>query len=254
MEWYENMKKNIYYGLLFIFLLSITIGVKASTCSDQRVLELSSLANNVNVSYQEYDKLVEEYTSETFVDDTDEDPHVKSTYAAYYLTIYNLPNDLNVSIIRNDTKKSVVAYAKDKEDDGVVYVDTGYAAKVKLFTLKIRSNDSNCQNEVLKTVAITTPMYNKFSQYNSCQENPEFSLCQQFTTTDYSDVSNDQFIEKLEEYKTKKEEEEKKKKSIFYNIGKFLEAYGWYIVIGLVILGVAIIVIIMRRRKKSRLL
>ena len=248
------MKKNIYYALLLVFGLLMTVGVKASTCSDKRVLELSSLANEVNVSYQQYDKVVDEYDSETFVDENDEDAHTRSTYPAYYLTVYNLPNDLNISVTRDDTKKNVVASAKDKEEDGVLYIDTGYAAKVKLFTIKIRSNDSNCKNEVLKTVAITTPKYNKFSQYNSCQENPEFNLCQQFTTTDYSDVTNEQFIEKLEEYKAKKAEEEKRKSSIFYNIGKFFENYGLYIIIGVVIIGVAIIVIYIRRRKKSRLL
>lgn len=246
------MKKNIYFVLLFVFGLLITTGVKASTCRDTRVLELSSLANEVNVSYQEYDKVVDEYSSETFVDE-DDDPETKSTFPAYYLTVYNLPDDLNVSVVRNDTKKSVEAYTKDKDADGVIYIDTGYAAQVKLFTVKIRSNDSNCKNEILKTVAITTPKYNKFSQYMVCQENPDFNLCQQFTTTDYSDVTEDQFNEKLEEYKTKKEEEERKQKSILYNIGKFLSAYGWYILIAVVIIGVAIIVIKIRR-KKSRLL
>ena len=244
------MKKCGCYILIFVLSLFITVGVKASTCSNERVLELSALANDVNISYQEYDKQVDEFESETFAEE--EDALIKSTYPAYYLTIYNLPEDLNVSIIRDDTKKNVVAYASDKEEDGVLYVDTGYAAKVKLFTVKIRSNDSNCQNEVLKTVAVTTPKYNKFSQYNSCQENPDFDLCKQFTTTDYSDVTNDQFVEKLEEYKAKKAEEEKRQKSLIYNIGKFFESYGIYVAIAVVIIGVAIIVI-MKKRKKSRL-
>ena len=247
------MKKNSCYVLLFLLGICMTVGVKASTCSDQRVLELSSLANDVNASYQQYDKVVDEYESEIFVGDEDEDTKTQSTFPAYYLTIYNLPKDLNVSIIRNDTRKNVVVYADDKEDDGVIYVDTGYAAKVKLFTLKVRSNDSNCKNEILKTIAVTTPMYNKFSQYNSCQENPDFKLCQQFTTTDYSDVTNSQFIEKLNEYKEQKAEEEKKKNSLFYNIGQFISKNRWYIIISIAIIGVALIVIYIIRRKKSRL-
>ena len=245
------MKKNSCYILLILLSVFITYGVKASTCSDKRILELSSLANNVNVSYQQYDKLVDEFDSETFVDDGDS--IVKSTYPAYYLTIYNLPKELNASIIRNDTTKNVVVYESDKKEDGVVYVDTGYAGKVKLFTIKIRSNDSNCKNEILKTIAITTPMYNKFSTYNSCIENPDFNLCQQFTTTDYSDVTTAQFEEKLEEFKIKKNEEEKWKKSLIYNIGKFISTYRWYIIIPIVILGVALIVIYIIKRKKSRL-
>ena len=251
MEWYDNMRKKCFYVLFIFVSLFITGKVNASTCTSERVLELSSLANDVNVSYQQYDKLVSEYDSETFKDE--EDSVVKDTYPAYYLTIYNLTDDLNVSVIRNDTSKNIVAYAKDKESDGVVYIDTGYAAKVKSFTVKIRSNDSSCKNEIMKTVVVSTPKYNKFSTYDSCRDYPEFDLCQQFSTTDYSNVSNSQFIEKLNEYKEKKIEEEKKQKSVLYQIGKFLSTYKWYIIIPVVIIGVALIVIYIIRRKKSRL-
>ena len=244
------MKKNSLFVLLFIFTMFITVGVKASTCSDKRVLELSSLANEVNVSYQEYDKVVDSYESDTFTDE--DDTKVEYTYPAYYLTIYNLADDLNASIIRSDTKGSVDVTSKNKNKDGVVYIDTGIAGNVKLFTVKIRSNDSSCKNEVLKAIAITTPMYNEFSTYNSCQEYPEFELCKKFTTVDYSKVTMTEFTEKLEEYKKKKEEEEKQQKSIIYNIGKFLGTY-WYIIIAVVIIGVALIVIYIRKRKKSRL-
>lgn len=243
------MKKNINYLLLLLFGMLITVGVKASTCSDSRVLELSSLANEVNVSYQEYDKVVDKLDSDTF---GDEDGEVDVTYPAYYLTIYNLSDDLNASIVRSDTKETVEVSAKNKDKDGVVYVDAGMAAKVKLFTVKIRSNDSSCKNEVLKALAVTTPMFNDFSTYTVCQEYPEFELCKKYTTVDYSNLTMSDFNTKLEEYKVKKEEEERQQKSIVYNVGKFFDTYKWYI-IGVVIIGVAIIVIYRIRRKKSRL-
>ena len=245
------MKKKSYFIMLFLLMLTLTVKVKASTCSDQRVLDLSSLANNVNVSYQQYDKLIEEYDSETFTDE--EDSIVKHTYPAYYLTIYNLTDDLNVSVTRDDTSKVVTASSKDKNADGVVYIDTDVATRVKMFTVKIRSNDSNCKNEVLKTTVINTPMYNQLSTYNACQEYPDFDLCQQFTTNDYSNVTSVDFTKKLEEYKVQKAEEEKKQKSIIYNIGKFISTYRWYIIIPAIIIGVALIVIYIIRRKKSRL-
>ena len=247
------MKKNSLFILLFLTSMFITVGVKASTCSDERVIELSSLANNVNVSYQQYDKFVEEYISESFTGE-DDDSKVVATYPAYYLTIYNLPEDLNVSVVRSDSDKDIEVTSKDKKEDGVIYIDTGYATNVKLFTIKIRSNDSNCGDEIMKTVAITTPMFNKLSMNASCQDNPDFKLCQQFTTTDYSDVIDSQFQQKLEEYKAQKAGEEKKQNSILYNISKFVSKYRWYIIIPVVIIGVALIVIYIIRRKKSRLI
>ena len=191
MEWYDNMKKKSLYVLLFLLGLFITGGVKASTCTDKRVLELSSLSNDVKVSYQEYDKVTGQYESDTFVDGEGDnvDNIVKTTYPAYYLTIYNLPKELNVSIIRSDTKKTVDVTSNDASKDGVIYVDTGLASKLKMFTVKIRSNDSSCKNEIMKTLVVTTPMYNSFSSYESCQEYPEFELCKQFTTVDYSEMT-----------------------------------------------------------------
>lgn len=255
MEWYDNMKKKRIYVLLFLLGVLFTTGtsVKASTCTDDRIIQLSSLANDVKVSYQEYDKLIDEYDSEVLVGDDEGSSFVKHTYPAYYLTIYNLPDDLNVSVIRNDDKKDIVVYAKDKDKDGVIYIDTGIAGKVKMFTVKIRSNDSSCKNEVVKAVAVSTPMYNEFSTFESCQEYPEFELCKKYTSVDYSEITMPEFTKKLEEYKEKKIEEEKKQKSIFYNIGKFLSTYKWYIIIPIVIIGVALIVIYIIRRKKSRL-
>lgn len=246
-----NMKKKNYLFLMLVLFFTLTIKVNASTCSSERSLELSSLANNVNVSYQVYDKVIDEYDSETFTDE--DDTSVKHTYPGYYLTIYNLIDDLNVTIQRDDTQKVVELNSSNKNEEGIVYVDTGLAGKIKNYTVKIRSNDSNCQNEILKTVVITTPMYNDFSKYEVCQENPEFNLCQEFTTVDYSEVSNSTFMTKLDEYKKQKAEDEKKKNSIIHNILVFLNTYKWYIIIPIIVLVIAIIVIYIIRRKKSRL-
>ena len=245
------MRKNYYLVTLFVLLFAFSFKVSASTCKNERVMELTSLANNVNVSYQEYEQLVDEYDSEMFADE--EDSHIKVTYPSYYLTVYNLVDDLNVSVSRNDTNQVIIATSKDKDEDGVVYFDTGFATRVKTFTVKIRSNDSNCQNEVLKTLTLTTPMFNKMSLYHDCEENPEFSLCQKFTSVDYSNVTPQDFDKKLSEYKVQKEEEEKKANSIWYNIGNFLSKYMWFIIIPIVVIVIAIIVIYVIRRKKSRL-
>ena len=72
--------------------MSFCINVKASTCSDERILELSSLANNVKVNYEPYDILGEKY-----VDDMN-NIETQSVTPAFYITIYNLDEKLNVSI------------------------------------------------------------------------------------------------------------------------------------------------------------
>ena len=237
------MKKRIllFFALMFVSLAS----VKASTCSDARILELSSLANNVNVGTEKEYRVEQTYTDDN--GETSED-----MFPAFYLTIYNLTDDLNVSIYREDTEKTIYAKYKDVDDDGILYVDAGYATIVKNFVVKIRSNDSSCKNEVLKTVTVTTPMYNLNSQYEACKNNSEFSMCKEFTTVDYSDVSQESFNAELNKYKEEKAKEEKRVNSIFYKLAKFISKYRW-IFITVIIIAIAFAVVYFINRKKSRL-
>lgn len=240
------MRKNYYLVTLFVLLFAFSFKVSASTCKNERVLELSSLANNVNVSYQEYE------TNPGAVSGGEGSEEFSDNFVGHYITIYNLVDDLNVAIVREDTKKTAVVTSADMNDEGVIYIDAGEAGKIKNFNIYIRSNDSNCQNEVLKTLILTTPMYNNYSQYESCKENPDFELCQEFTTFDYSGMTDSTFRAKLDEYKEKKAEEEKNANSPIYNIGKFLGTY-WWIVIILVIAIIIIVLVYKIKRKKSRL-
>ena len=234
------MKKRLFIMFFALMFVSLT-SVKASHCSDERILELSSLANNVRVSTERENRLSEEFTAEE-TDDTE-----KIYFPAFYIAVYNINNSLNVTITREDTKKTVYGYYKDIAEDGVLYFDAGYADMVKSFQIKIRSNDSNCQNEVLKSFTVQTPMYNIMSTYDSCKGNSEFDMCKEFTTTDYGEVSDIAFEKEINKYK-----EEKRANSIFYQLAIFISKYKWIVAI-IVIAIIAFVTIYIINRKKSRL-
>ena len=52
--------------ILLISLLLISIRVNASTCSNERAIELSGLANNVNALALSYERVSESHVNETF--------------------------------------------------------------------------------------------------------------------------------------------------------------------------------------------
>lgn len=239
------MKKN-YLLVLLVLFMAFTLKVNASTCSSERIVELSTLASNVNVSYERYDDEV------TYENPLLEEQDTKIT-PKFYITIYNLEEGLNVYLKRTDTNQSIVRTVDNVDDDGVLYIDLGEAYKVKNVEILIRSDDSNCQNEVLKSTNLTLPMYNKYFFYKACEENPDFEMCQEFTTVDYSNVSEKTFNEKLNTYKEEKQKEEERKNSVWFKISQFLDKYKW-IIIG-VIAGIVIVIITyIVRRKKSRLI
>ena len=233
-----NMKIKNVLILLIIFVCTLTFKVDASTCSDSKIMELSSLANNVNVSYEKHDKSFDDANEET--------------YPEFYVTIYNLDENLNVLLTREDTKKSLYVNSNMKYTDGVIYVPTGYATSVKNIMVKIRSNDSNCLNEVLKTVNITLPMYNEFSKYDICSDNPNFAMCQEYSTVDYNDVTIENFVKSAKEYQEQRLEEEKNNSSLFYTISSIFTKYGWYVFGGIILIAGAI-VLYYYIRKKNRL-
>ena len=232
----------LFFALMFVSLTS----AKASSCSDERILQLSSMANNVNVSMERYDKLSDEF----FAEETGETE--QQYFPAFDVTVYNLPSSLNIAVTREDINKTIYLTTKDADEDGVVYIDAGFATIVKNFTIKIRSNDSNCKNEVLKTVTVTTPMYNLKSQYEACKENGDFNMCKEFTTVDYSDVNATSFTTELNKYLDEKAKEEKRANSIFYKVAKFISKYKW-IFITVIVIAIAFVVVYIINRKKSRL-
>lgn len=240
------MKKRLVY--LFLLPLLLSIKVNASTCSNTREIELSTLANNVKVNYVEYNATPNTYTSP--LDDQEDTAYTP----AFYIAVYNINDDLNVKVRREELKKELVLTSKDVSEDGVIYIDAGTASEIKNFTISIRSNDSNCMNEVLKTTTITVPMANIWNRKEVCQSLPDYSLCQAFTTTDYSNLTEADFNRKINEYKVEKEEEEKKSNSIGYKFLAFLKDNWLMILIIVVVLGGGTTYIVLRNRKKSRLI
>ena len=241
------MKKFISLITLTSFLMLISFNVKAlSTCSSEREMELSSLANNVNVDYLEYDLALD---NGGIADDE------VSTSPAFYIRVYNLTSDLNIKVNLDGSKNNTYIKSSDAADDGIIYLDTSFASSVKNYTLTIRSNDTNCQNEALRTITITVPMRNYFSTYEACDDNSDFYLCQEFTTTDYTDVTDKDFTTKLDAYKVQKAEDEKKQSSITYKTFSFINSYKWYFIgAGIIALIIIILIVIRNRRRSKRLI
>ena len=109
----------------------------------------------------------------------------------------------------------------------------------------------NAANEVLKQITVTVPMQNYFYNFAQCEANPEYYLCQEYTTTDYTSMSDDQFIEQINKYVENKKVEEEKQSKITYKIWEFIKKYMWYF-IALIVLLIGIITFTIIRNKQRR--
>lgn len=239
------MKKGICLFLFVLFFMLFNVRVNAvSTCGTERSIELTSMAQNINADYEEY----EVERGKDFYPDLEDGETIKEP--GFKIRIYNLTKDLNVSIKLNNKKKLLEYSYKDVSEDGILYVDSGYPNEVKNYTITVRSDDDNCQNEILRKIAITLPVENYFHDFDACKENPEYYLCQEFTNVDYySNMTTDSFSKQINEYVEQKQKQQEKESKFSYKLLLFIKRYLWFF-ITIIVLGVAMCVYTKYKRKQ----
>ena len=198
--------------LLFFISFFIVLDVKAS-CSYTTLANLKKLASNVNVTY-----------TYNIVENT----------ATFNIRFANLTRDIYVYDSYND---------KSYYDTGeIVLNDFKDGTKYRFF---IKSNDSNCKDELLMTKYISLPKYNKFYGDPICNGIENYTLCQKwgtFNTTSYSDYKNQINKYKASLNKEKVVIDEEKKLT-------FIFKYYLFIFITIIIIGSLLIYYLYKKDK-----
>ena len=210
---------------LFILVLVIPIGVfaRAKTSCDYTLLsKLKRYASNVNIIY---------------------DYKIINDEVYFDITISNVVPQIYIS----DETSGKTYYASG---NGEIVISNVH--NIKKNTFKIKSNDILCMDELLLTQYVTLPVYNKFSTDPLCDGLDNYNLCYTFIDTD---LTYDEFKEKIEAYKKKKPEEEKKEvqkeyiKSDWEKFLDFMIKYGIFIAAAIAILITSISIYRSRKNK-----
>ena len=216
--------KKIYLFILML-VLPISVFARAKTGCDYAVLsKLKKYASNVNLIY---------------------DYKIVDNEAYFNITINNIVPDI---YILDETSGKTYNYASSNNGE-VVIPDVHGVKKLKY---KIMSTNASCIDELLLTQYITLPVYNKYSADPLCDGLENYSLCYTFLETD---LTYDEFKEKIEAYRNRKPVEEEEtviKEHVKTDWEKFLDfmmKYGLYIMAAFAIL---ITIISVRRSKKNK--
>ena len=213
--------------LLFIVMLVLPMAVfaRAKTgCDYSLVSRLKKYASNVNVIY---------------------DYRIENNEAIFSVTFNNIVSEIYI----HDEVTGANYYFENTNNGELVINDIKNIKKLKY---KVLSRNGECNDELLLTHYITLPVYNKYSTDPLCEGLENYKLCYTFLDTD---ISYDEFKQKIEEYKKEKpaeKEEEKKKISEKSNWDKFLDfmvKYGIYIV---AIIAILITILSIRRSRKNQ--
>lgn len=245
------MKKKVVVLLAGILnLLSCNV-VHASVCSYEEQASLNKIAGNVKLVYEEGLEKVDESLYAPTVETVGE----VELYREYFKLIFtNITKDIYVKIM-NDYNDEVKYIRYQDTDDGMYTLNWYNLDDVVNFTYEVYSSDeTGCRNEKYFTNYLVTPMYNEFSDKIICEGINDFLPCQKYVTVkmDYSEQYK-KIVEYVEEQENENSTNEKNK-SWFEKIGDFVKEHKVAFIAGgsiLVIAGVAIVVVKIRRKREN---
>lgn len=247
------MKKNILYVLIMILGMALTVPVFAEEeelCPLETKTNLRVAASNVTINYQPVEIA---YQNEPGV------PADSTGAVEYYfdIKIYNVNSQLKV-IIKSDEDGfgETEATYKNIQKDGAIHVKKRVGNELKNLVFEVRGSDATggCAVETLRTIKLTLPKYNNLAEREVCTEVPEFYMCQKYITYDV-DPAN--FAKEIAKYKEKLEQQQNASNADVEDNNTLpdkaadLISKNKLIIVGAIVLAGVIITIIILRRKKS---
>ena len=244
-------KKNflmIIFMLAFFFMIGNVSAAEEgeNMCTPTQLSELRSMAANIKVTYvpvTDVEKLAVpngetggEYVTKRYLD----------------IKIFNLNTKLIVTATNGVDTFTVTS--NDIQGDGAVTIRQPASGTAIKYEFEVTSLLYGCGLTTLRTIRLTLPKYNYYSQLDVCQDIPDYYLCQPYTT--YS-VDGGTFYDKVDEYKTKLSNLEKEKEE--NNTGFVNDTISGiskykYLIVGIVVaVGVVLTVFVLKKKKGSAL-
>lgn len=229
---------------LFLFTGTVFAEETENVCSAKQLSELRQLAANVKVSYLPKTEIaVSEY------EDSETGGYTKYTKRYLDIKVYNLDSKLYLDV-SNDIGHEQIVTADSLGDDGTLTFRQNAIDRKVNYTFILKSTEYGCETQTLRTVRLTLPMFNAYSQLDICTEIPDYYLCQEYIT---QQVDGSTFYDKVDAYKEKLkvqgETEEKNNTSLANKVFKGASKFKYLIVGAIVALGVVITVVIIKRKE-----
>lgn len=233
--------KKILTFLTVMFLFNINVSA-ASLCTYKEQTELNSKAANIKVSYEAMEETIGE-----------DDVYINNYFK---ISIINVTEDFYV-VVKNNINKDEKTFTSSDAKDGLITFNWTNINEITNFTILVyTTNNTNCAHEKFKTIYLTTPRYNVYSDRDICYENSDFYLCQKYVT--FAEIDDMEFLNKLDNYligETNNKGEEPTKPveiPITDKIFNFIDDYKWFIIGGVLIIITVSYTIYRVKTKKQR--
>lgn len=221
-----------------------------AACDYETQVRLATEASNVNMTYEIRREIINANTGQIAPEATDEDVNFDSIYAYQnfiYITIMNITENIYVELIGSDGSEQNIYFTDTNE--GTIELDGGMGENIITYTVNIRSNNSNCSSDLLRTFEFITPKWNPYSGLLACEGINEY-YCEPYVTYEI-DLTEGEIIDRASEAK-KEETNVPQDEENSNRWTEWLNNNPWFIptVIGVIVLaGVATTVIVIKKRR-----
>lgn len=242
----NNKKILLLFGILtliFPFFSYVNAEENSMECTVMEKTDIKTKASNIRVTYV------------PIVVNNDND----TTSRAIDLKIYNVTSDVFLTVSSSSSNVTIDEIQLDYRrigPDGSITLRIPSVTEVAEYKIEVFTRGTFCSGEVVRTIKITIPKYNFYSQLEACDGISEFYLCQEYITFN---IDKSSFYTQTASYKEKKENPELA--DIIINdstsareINALDNSKRKYLIVGLVIAGgvVATFIIIQKNKEKKR--
>ncbi len=216
-------------------------------CPTSSLAKVQKDASTVQVSYEPY-----EFKPEGFDDPSS--PNYSTLIYYMDVKIRNLPESAYIQVT-NTQGGDFKADEDNADSDGVITIRQKDTSAVVNYTFEVKARTYDCYGTTLRTIKLSVPKYNAYSKRQVCTDIPDYYLCQPYILYD---VNAANFLDSVTKYKEKltkenasTEKELQNKTNIVSKAAKTISKNRYWIIGGIVLIGVVATVIIVKKKRSS---
>lgn len=241
-------RNQLFLFIMFMLLFMGSVNADDLACTPTQLSELRRAASNIKVTY--VPTTIKEQSNNLSPETG------TNVLTAKYLDIkiYNVADGINIKVSNSGNNVESLETnisSRDIGNDGAITLRQSALDVVVDYTFEIYSLSYGCSLQTLRTIKLTLPRYNFYSQLDACSEIADYYLCQEYTTFE---VDGATFYDKVAEYKKKLESQEiidddEDNTGVISKTMSTVSKYKYFVVGLIVVIGVVITIFILKRKR-----
>ena len=247
------------YLILTLLIFGFGITPVGAICNYEEQARLNREVGNVTVSYEIVTQPYADQSGCYPPEDLEEGIEYQCKGEFIQINILNINENMVVNV-ENDYYDREYRYSYSDTDNGSLSfiltnddgVEVAYNENVIEYTIEIlASSETGCEGSGLRTIYLTVPRYNVYSNVAPCDEMSDYYLCEKYVT--YPNVSYEDFSQSIANEIAEREEQQEEELKWYEKIWEFVVEHRTAFIVGGIIIvvaggGTAAYIIIRRRR------